>query len=349
MVLENAATKTPPSRRCCMMRSKIRADNRLWTGFARVRRKSCPRRRRVYDADGEPKPLALRSNNIFRRFAQSTEALLVPSATNHNCAPCARPAPDGAAVGSASKAGNAPWYYRNCLRSSQAAYASLYEDSPHVRALNEVAESGDMPRLLDLVLSSSAPPASCTMPLAAAERPGDGALEILVHLASHPELANSAQSCSRGRAGIGRTAAPRTSRRLASSSSARHGRKLVLARCCGTGDCRTLVTQFAEGRARADPGIIFAAIDRRSQPLLVASEAIDLPCLPARDRRSLREIERSSMLKPSAARYSRSTPTKLPPTSTCLRVDGGFHRREDELAELLPGQERPGATVLTKS
>ncbi len=64
-----------------------------------------------------------------------------------------------------------------------------------------------MPRLLDLILSSSAPPA--VMHNAACGKlnvPPMERLEILVHLASHPELGESGAEVIAvvGRAGIGR-------------------------------------------------------------------------------------------------------------------------------------------------
>jgi hypothetical protein len=213
-----------------------------------------------------------------------------------------------------------------------------------------------MPRLLDLVLSSSAPPA--VMHNAACGKlnvPAMERLEILVHLASHPELGEQARQSLQSwdeqelAAICGAADIPAGVAEFFFRSGT--DRKLVLAALLrNPAIAEPLVTQFAERAAlELIPGIIFAAIDRRSQPLLVALGSNRSSLLYRHEiEEAFREIERSFDAEAEAlARYQQEHADEiaanqhLPFELTVVSTD-----EKDELAELLPlVKSDPAATV----
>jgi hypothetical protein len=203
-----------------------------------------------------------------------------------------------------------------------------------------------MPRLLDLILSSSAPPA--VMHNAAYGKlnvPAMERLEILVHLASHPELGEAARTSLQSwdeqelAAICGAADTPASVAEFFLHSGT--DRKPVIAALLrNPAITETMLTQFAE-RAVSEliPGIIFAAIDRRCQSLLVALGS-NRGAVRYRHEieEAFREIERSSDAEAEAlARYQQEHAEEiaahqhLPFELTVVSSD-----EKDELAELLP-------------
>jgi hypothetical protein len=214
-----------------------------------------------------------------------------------------------------------------------------------------------MPRLLDLVLSSSAPPA--VMHNAACGKlnvPAMERLEILVHLASHPELGEQARKSLQSwdeqelAAICGAADIPAGVAEFFFRSGT--DRKLVIAALLrNPAIAEALVTQFA-GMAAPEliPGIIFAAIERRSRPLL-DSLGGNRGTLRFRHEieEAFREVEKSSDEEADAlARYQQEHAEEiaahqhLPFELTVVSTD-----EKDELAELLPlVKSIPSTTVI---
>jgi hypothetical protein len=213
-----------------------------------------------------------------------------------------------------------------------------------------------MPRLLDLVLSSSAPPA--LMHNAACGKlnvPPMERLEILVHLASHPELGQQAQASLQSwdeqeLAAICRAADTPASVAEFFFRSGTHRKPVIAALLRNPAVDEAAAGQFAE---RAVPElileIIFAAIERRSRPLLVA-----LGGNPASLRfrheieDAMNEIERNwNEDLGTLARYQQEHAEEIaaqqhvPFELTVVSSD-----EKDELAELLPLVKSPAAAVV---
>jgi hypothetical protein len=203
-----------------------------------------------------------------------------------------------------------------------------------------------MPRLLDLVLSSSAP--SAVMQNAASGKlnvPPMERLEILVHLASHTEWGEQAWATLQSwdeqeLAAICAGADVPASVAEFFFHSGRDRKPVIYALLVNSAIPEPVVMQFAERAApELIPGIIFAAIERRSRQILVA-----LGC----NRASLRfqhEIEEAAgeIAKrwdeeiDALARYQQEHAEEIaaqqhaPFTLAVVSAD-----EKDELAELLP-------------
>jgi len=208
-----------------------------------------------------------------------------------------------------------------------------------------------MPRLLDLVLSSSAPPA--IMHNAACGKlnvPPMERLEILVHLVSHPELGQQARASlqswdEQDLASICR--APDTPASVAEFffRSGSERQPVIAALLRNPAIAEDALVQFA-GRASAEliPEIIFSAIERRSRPLLVSlgSNRASLRFRHEIDE-GLREIEKRWDDELEAlAQYQREHAEEIaaqqhaPFELTVVSTD-----EKDELAELLPLVKSP--------
>jgi hypothetical protein len=203
-----------------------------------------------------------------------------------------------------------------------------------------------MPRLLDLILGSSAPPT--VMHNAACGKlnvPPMERLEILVHLASHPELGAQARASlqSWGEQELatvcGGADIPASVAEFFFHSGT--DRKPVIAALLrNPAIAESVVIKFAE---RADselvPGIIFAALERRNRAFL-ASLSANRDSLRFRHEieEALREIEKNWDEEAEAlARYQQehgeeiAEQQHLPFELTVVSSD-----EKDELAELLP-------------
>jgi len=213
-----------------------------------------------------------------------------------------------------------------------------------------------MPRLLDLILSSSAPPA--VMHNAACGKlnvPAMARLEILVHLASHPELGEQARTSLQAwdeqeLAVICGAADTPVSVAEFFFRSGTDRKPVIAALLQNPAVAEPVVVRFAEkAAAELIPGIIFAAIERRSRPLLV-SLGSNRNSLRFRHEieEALREIEKSWDEEADAlARFQQEHADEiaanqhLPFELTVVSSD-----EKDELAELLPLVKSDPSTVI---
>ena len=212
-----------------------------------------------------------------------------------------------------------------------------------------------MPRLLDLVLSSSAPPA--VMHNAACGKlnvPPIERLEILVHLANHPDLGSEARTSLQSwdeqeLASICRTSEIPVVVAEFFFRSGPDRRPVVSALLRNPAIDETVLVQFA-GRAASElvPDIIIAAIERRSRALL-ASLGSNRDSLRFRHEieEAIQEIEKTwdDELE-TLARYQREHAEEIaaqqhaPFDLTVVSSD-----EKDELAELLPLVKNPAAAA----
>ena len=213
-----------------------------------------------------------------------------------------------------------------------------------------------MPSLLDLILSSSAPPA--VMHNAACGKlnvPPMARLEILVHLASHPELGEQARRSLQAwdeqeLAVICGAADTPASVAEFFFRSGTDRKPIIAALLQNPAVTEPVVTQFAEKAAsEMIPGIIFAAIDRRSRSLLV-SLGSNRNSLAFRHEieEALHEVEQSSDEEAEAlARFQQEHADEIaanqhvPFELTVVSSD-----EKDELAELLPLVKSDPSTVI---
>ncbi|MGA2963594.1 MAG: hypothetical protein ABSD96_18110 [Candidatus Korobacteraceae bacterium] len=214
-----------------------------------------------------------------------------------------------------------------------------------------------MPRLLDLILGSSAPPA--VMHNAACGKlnvPPMERLEILVHLASHSELGGQARASLQSwdeqelAALCGGEDIPASVAEFFFRSGT--DRTPVIASLLrNLAIAEATVTQFAE-RAHSDviPLIIFAALERRNRSLLV-SVGGNHESLRFRHEieEALREIEKTSDEEAEVlARYQQEHAEEIAAQQhTPFELTVVSSDEKDELAELLPlVQKTPAAAAV---
>jgi hypothetical protein len=214
-----------------------------------------------------------------------------------------------------------------------------------------------MPSLLDLILSSSAPPA--VMRNAACGKlnvPPMARLEILVHLASHPELGEQARKSLQAwdeqelAVVCGAADTPASVAEFFFRSGT--DRKPVIAALLRSpAVAEPLVARFAEkAAAELIPGIIFAAIERRSRSLLISLGGNRASLRYRREiEEATREIEQSfpDEEAEALARFQQEHADEIaanqhvPFELTVVSSD-----EKDELAELLPLVKSNPSTVI---